>query len=118
MGLTMATPTTPTTAYSTESVQQRLDNDDALAGWRLHEGQLKQSFTFATFPQAMGFVNRIAAAAESVQHHPEIDIRFSKVFIKLSTHEPAGITQKDFDLAVKIDTLVRPTIARAGSVAE
>ena len=66
----------------------------------------------------MGFVNRIAAAAEADGHHPDLDIRFTKVFVKLTSHDQGGITQKDFDLAVKIDTLVRPVIARPGAVVE
>jgi len=50
----------------------------------------------------MSFVNLVAALAERAQHHPDIDIRYNKVLLALSTHDEGGITQKDFALATQI----------------
>ena len=52
----------------------------------------------------MEFVNRVAELAEKANHHPDIDIRYSKVTLTLSTHDAGGITQNDIDLAKAIDT--------------
>mgnify|MGYP003693623413 CR=1 FL=1 len=48
---------------------------------------IRRTFTFADFRRAMGFVNRIADAAEAADHHPDIDIRYSKVTLALVTHD-------------------------------
>ena len=56
--------------------------------------------------EAMGFVTRVALAAERADHHPDIDIRWNKVTTTLSTHSEGGITQKDLDMADKIEELV------------
>ena len=55
------------------------------------------------FAAAMALVNRIAEEAESANHHPDIDIRYSKVSLTLSTHDAGGITQNDLDLAKAIE---------------
>jgi 4a-hydroxytetrahydrobiopterin dehydratase len=57
------------------------------------------------FAGAMTFVNAVAERAEAADHHPDIDIRWSKVTLRLSTHSEGGITQKDIDLATEIDQL-------------
>jgi pterin-4a-carbinolamine dehydratase len=54
----------------------------------------------------MAFVDEIAAHAEAVQHHPDILIRYSRVTLSLSTHDAGGITDKDFELARKIEEVV------------
>jgi 4a-hydroxytetrahydrobiopterin dehydratase len=51
----------------------------------------------------MGFVNRVAEAAEAADHHPDIKISYNKVKMSLSTHSEGGVTEKDFELAGKID---------------
>jgi 4a-hydroxytetrahydrobiopterin dehydratase len=53
----------------------------------------------------MGFVTRVALAAEKADHHPDIDIRWNKVTLTLSTHSEGGITTKDLDLADLCDGL-------------
>ncbi|HEX2420109.1 MAG TPA: 4a-hydroxytetrahydrobiopterin dehydratase, partial [Acidimicrobiia bacterium] len=63
---------------------------------------LVAEFEFKDFAEAMQFVNRVAEMAESVDHHPDIDIRWNKVRLVLSTHSEGGITQKDLDLAGQI----------------
>ncbi len=74
-----------------------------LPGWQLEgsgDGRvLAREFKFADFVHAMKFVNKLAEAAESAGHHPDIDIRYNKVRIALVTHDAGGITQKDVALA-------------------
>jgi 4a-hydroxytetrahydrobiopterin dehydratase len=64
-------------------------------------------FSFSTFPDGISFVTRVADLAEEAEHHPDIDIRYSTVTLRLATHSEGGITQKDADLARRIDGLLR-----------
>lgn len=76
-------------------------------GWTEVNGQLAREFQFSGFDAAMGFVNSVADIASEVNHHPDIDIRFDRVIIRLSTHdEDNSITNKDKDLARVIDKLI------------
>ena len=61
------------------------------------------------FAQAMMFVNQVAAAAEAAGHHPDIGIRWNKVTLALSTHAVGGLTDRDFQLAARIQELDQPT---------
>jgi 4a-hydroxytetrahydrobiopterin dehydratase len=63
---------------------------------------LEQSFEFADFVGAMRFVNSVAEAAERAGHHPDIDIRYNKVLLSLSSHDSGGITERDTALAAGI----------------
>ena len=74
-----------------------------LQGWSRRGEALVRTYQFRNFVQAMEFVNRVAKLAESAQHHPDIDIRYSKVTLSLSTHDAGGITSNDFALARAID---------------
>jgi len=73
-----------------------------LSGWRLEDGKLLRDFAFADFVAAMTFVNKIAEVAESVGHHPDIDIRYNKVRLGLVTHDAGGITAKDVEMAGRL----------------
>jgi len=90
---------------------QRLDASEIaenlarLAGWSGDADQIEKRFEFRTFAAALAFVNRVAALAEAADHHPDIDIRYNKVRLGLSTHSAGGLTGKDFALAAKIDAL-------------
>jgi 4a-hydroxytetrahydrobiopterin dehydratase len=75
-------------------------------GWKLLGNTIRKQFIFADFACAMGFVNSVALYAERANHHPDIDIRWNKVTLSLSTHSEGGITDKDISLAKRIDTLV------------
>lgn len=66
---------------------------------------IERAFEFDDFTQAMDFVNSVAEIAEEEGHHPDIDIRFNKVHLVLSTHSEGGLTDADFDVAERIDTL-------------
>jgi len=72
-------------------------------GWTLAEETITRTFTFADFNEAMGFVNRVALASEVADHHPDIDIRWNRVTIALSTHEADSLTEKDTSLAARFD---------------
>jgi 4a-hydroxytetrahydrobiopterin dehydratase len=78
----------------------------ALPEWRLEKGALARSFSFTDFREAMSFVNAVAAIAERAGHHPDIDIRYSKVNLALSSHDAGGITEKDFSLAAEFDEIL------------
>lgn len=71
--------------------------------WSEINGEIQRTYQFDDFVQSMAFVNKVADAAESAQHHPDILIRYNKVTISVSTHDAGGITVKDFDLAKQAD---------------
>jgi 4a-hydroxytetrahydrobiopterin dehydratase len=77
-----------------------------LPEWELDKKHIERLFEFDDFSQAIEFVNGVAEIAEEDDHHPDIDIRYNKVKVALSTHSEGGITDLDFELAEKIDTLV------------
>ena len=89
-------------ALSAPDIQQRLKKLDQ---WSHAENALQKKYTFKSFMPAIGFVNNIAEAAESAGHHPDITINYNVVGISLSTHSQGGVTEKDFDLADKIDQI-------------
>ncbi|CAN5658339.1 4a-hydroxytetrahydrobiopterin dehydratase [soil metagenome] len=74
-----------------------------LPGWSRKGDTITKTYQFKTFPAAISFVSRVAEAAETADHHPDIDIRYTKVTCTLSTHDAGGITQNDLDLAGEID---------------
>jgi 4a-hydroxytetrahydrobiopterin dehydratase len=74
--------------------------------WTLQDGKLSRDWTFKDFVQAMEFVNRIAALAESAGHHPDIDIRYNQVRLGLVSHDAGGITHRDVDMAKRINQAV------------
>jgi len=66
---------------------------------------MRRTYEFGDFSDSMGFVTRVALAAEKADHHPDIDIRWNRVSLTLSTHSEGGLTQKDLDLAAICDAL-------------
>jgi 4a-hydroxytetrahydrobiopterin dehydratase len=74
-----------------------------LPGWTRRGDALTKTFKHTTFPGAIAFVARVADAAERLNHHPDIDIRYTRVVCSLSTHDAGGITEKDFGLAREIE---------------
>jgi 4a-hydroxytetrahydrobiopterin dehydratase len=73
--------------------------------WQRKEMEISRTFELKNFVLAMGFVNSVAILAEKANHHPDIDIRWNKVTLTLSTHSAGGLTEKDFQLAKAIDEL-------------
>jgi len=77
----------------------------ALPEWQCHGEIISRTFAFKDFPAAMLFVNQVADLAEQAQHHPDVDIRWNKVTLALTTHDADGLTEKDFALAKQCDAL-------------
>jgi 4a-hydroxytetrahydrobiopterin dehydratase len=76
-----------------------------LPEWRSvgDEGKaISATFKFADFKAALNFVNEVGEEAEQLNHHPDVDIRWNKVMLTLSTHSEGGLTQRDFELAQRI----------------
>jgi 4a-hydroxytetrahydrobiopterin dehydratase len=77
-----------------------------LEDWSQEENHISKIFQLKDFAEALAFVNKIGAEAEKMDHHPDIFIHsWNKVKITLSTHSEGGITEKDFQLAEKIERL-------------
>lgn len=76
-----------------------------LSGWEpdLKAPSISREYQFPTFPAAVRFVDFVAEVAEAADHHPDIDIRYNRVRLTLSTHSAGGVTDKDFALARAID---------------
>ena len=74
-----------------------------LPNWRIADGKLIRDFELPNFVEALDFVNRVGALAESQNHHPDIDIRYNKVRLGLITHDANGITRRDLRLAALLD---------------
>jgi len=79
----------------------------SLPGWKQDGAVISRTFQFKDFPAAVKFVNAVADAAEQAWHHPDIDIRWNKVTLALTSHDAGGLTEKDFALAKKADELSR-----------
>jgi len=77
-----------------------------LGEWGFEHEALTRTFRFADFPHAIDFVEHLAEVAERRQHHPDIDIRYNKVTLRLSSHDAGGVTQRDVELAEAIERLV------------
>jgi 4a-hydroxytetrahydrobiopterin dehydratase len=81
---------------------------DALAGldgWELADGQIVRELKLKNFKDAIAFVVRLSYEAEAANHHPDLDIRYNRVRVALSTHDQGGITQNDLDLARTVQDL-------------
>jgi 4a-hydroxytetrahydrobiopterin dehydratase len=76
----------------------------SLAGWSRKGDVLTRTYQFRNFSDSLEFVNRVGQLAEKANHHPDIDIRYSKVTLTLSTHDAGGITQNDIALAKAVDS--------------
>ena len=77
-----------------------------LSGWSRKGEEISKSYTFKAFAEGIRFVDRVAAAADKADHHPDIDIRWTTVTMRLSTHSAGGLTRKDLEMAASIDTLL------------
>jgi 4a-hydroxytetrahydrobiopterin dehydratase len=77
-----------------------------LPGWARRADALTKTFSFEKFSDGIAFVDRIAKVADEMDHHPDIDIRYTKITATLSTHDAGGITQSDLKLAERIERAV------------
>jgi 4a-hydroxytetrahydrobiopterin dehydratase len=74
-------------------IEQRMKS---LNGWTRDGDAIRKQFTFAGFPEAVAFVDRLAPEAEKADHHPDILINYKRVTLTYSTHSEGGLTEKDF----------------------
>ena len=85
------------------------DISDSLArcpAWELDGKEIGRTFEFESFPEAIDFVNEVAGIAEDAGHHPDIDIRYLRVSLRLTTHSKGALTRADFEVARRIDNFV------------
>ncbi len=91
------------------TARRRLADDEiealltGVAGWQREREWLWREFRFPTFREAIAFVNRVAEIAESLDHHPDIGIQYTKVTLRVTTHDAGGLTENDFTLASRIE---------------
>lgn len=83
-------------------IKQRLKK---VPEWEHEKKTIERLFEFDDFTAAMDFVEQVAVIAEEEEHHPDIDVRYNKVTLRLSTHSLGGLTGRDFEIAERIDTL-------------
>jgi 4a-hydroxytetrahydrobiopterin dehydratase len=85
-----------------------------LPGWELEDGQIATEYRLGGFAAAIAFVVRVSFEAQAADHHPDLDIRYDRVRVALSTHSEGGVTAKDLDLARAIEDVVpRPPAGRS-----
>lgn len=92
------------TKLSEEQVTQAMRR---LPGWERADNEIRRTFTFKNFREALAFVVHAGLLAEQMDHHPDIDIRYKTVHLSLSTHSVGGLTNNDFDLAEKINKITQ-----------
>jgi 4a-hydroxytetrahydrobiopterin dehydratase len=92
------------TRLTDEQIQEQVRG---LEGWTREGNAIRKQFTFAGFPEAVGFVNRLVPEAERADHHPDITINYRRVTLSYSTHSEGGLTLKDIDGARMADRAAR-----------
>jgi 4a-hydroxytetrahydrobiopterin dehydratase len=75
----------------------------SVPGWALKQNQLEKAYKFDDFKGSMAFVNRVAAIADEMDHHPDILILYNRVTLSLTSHDSGGLTERDFRLAGRVD---------------
>jgi 4a-hydroxytetrahydrobiopterin dehydratase len=92
-------------------MRTKLDRDEvsrrmaSLPGWKVENERLLRAFPFPDFQSALEFVNRAGAVAEEMGHHPEIHLGWGRAAFEIWTHDAGGITDNDFELARRIDSI-------------
>ena len=74
--------------------------------WRIDQTGLKNAWVFKNFEQAVEFMNRVAAVAQAMDHHPEWSNVYNRVSVKLTTHDAGGLSERDISMARAIDALL------------
>jgi 4a-hydroxytetrahydrobiopterin dehydratase len=92
----MARPT-----LTDEEINQHLAH---LPGWSRNGAEITRQYQFKDFTHSLEFVNAVGRAAEDVQHHPDIDIRYNHVTLALTTHDSDGLTKLDMEMAGAADS--------------
>jgi len=85
-----------------DTIREALKN---LPDWRQQGQAIRRDYEFKDFAKAMIFVNQLAELAETANHHPDIDIRYNKVTLVLTSHDSGGVTQRDIKMAKQISEM-------------
>lgn len=96
-------------------VSARLEKE--LPGWKLQDGWIRRKYSTDGWPTTLMLINAIGFLSEAAYHHPDLEVTWGKLWVKLKTHASGGITERDFALAKEIERLAlwRPA---AGSAME
>jgi len=94
------TCTTAVTVLTEDEIRERLAR---INGWSLSGNCIEKRYKFNNFLRAMSFLNAVAFVAESMNHHPDINLHYNEVTLRNWTHTAGGVTQYDFALAERID---------------
>lgn len=102
--------------YSSEEIEAKLKAD--LPHWFLENGWIRRKFKTSGWKATLMVVNTVGHLAEAAWHHPDLTVSYAFVIVKLCTHDAKGITDKDFELAVKIEAVIAWQPALEGGALE
>jgi len=91
--------------YTPDEITARI-GETGLKGWYLEDGWLRRKYNTDGWPQTLMAVNAIGFVCEAADHHADLAVTYAKIWVKLQTHTAGGITDKDFELARKIEDTV------------
>lgn len=93
---------------ATEIVSQLTQlNGEAAQGWKLIDGSIEKTYTFANYHETMAFVNALAWVAHREDHHPDLAVSYGKCTVRFNTHDVNGISASDMFCAAAADTLLK-----------
>ena len=95
----------PDEVYSTEDIEARLQ--DQLPKWTYEDGWIRRKYKTSGWKGTLMVVNTVGHLAEAAWHHPDLNVSYAFVTVKLMNHAAKGITDKDFELARKIEEVVQ-----------
>jgi 4a-hydroxytetrahydrobiopterin dehydratase len=102
--------------YSEQEVAERLARE--LRHWKLQDGWIRRTYRTSSWKGTLMVINAVGHLAEAAWHHPDLTASYAWVEVRLSTHSAKGITDKDFELAAKIEEVVQWQPGRAGGALE
>lgn len=103
-------------AYSEAEIEARLRQ--ILPHWRLEGGWIRRKYKTSSWKGTLMVVNTVGHLAEAAWHHPDLTVSYAWVEVRLMTHSAKGITDKDFQLAAKIEEVVQWQPAKEGGALE
>src|SRR4029079_748663 len=96
-------PATKERTYNDSEINERLKE---LPGWYYEDGWIRRVYKTDGWPTTTMLVNAVAYLAEAAYHHPDLTVTWGRIVVKLQNHAAGGITDKDFELALKIEEVV------------
>lgn len=96
------------TTFTEAEIAERLG---ALPGWTYEGGEIRRAYKTDGWPTTIAFVNAVGYFAEAADHHPDLEVGWGRVAVRLSTHSAHGITEKDFALARRIEEIAQANAA-------